>query len=108
MKQAFWFVTTERYFPARQHKASKSGTKEGQDRDRQIKTQFDGIFNHNNVAMASEFHMCGKPRCIFTLDKGRVLKDKKIATMRELDNPILLQCGIPLFAVDPDVLPLEN
>jgi hypothetical protein len=64
MKQAFDFITSERYMPSRQGKISKTGSKDGQDVDRQVKKTFDGIFNQQNVAMASECHLCGK---IFTL-----------------------------------------
>jgi hypothetical protein len=70
MKQAFGFITTERYRPSRQGKTSKNGTKEGQDRDRRIKKKYGGIFNQKQLAMSSECHLCHKPRCIFTLFGG--------------------------------------
>jgi hypothetical protein len=56
MTQAFGFITTDRYLPSRQGKTSKNGTKEGQDRELQIKKKYGGIFNQKQLAMASECH----------------------------------------------------
>jgi hypothetical protein len=98
----------ERYLSSRQHKVRKTGTKEGIDLDSQIKKQWKGIFNQQCVVMASECHLCGKPRCIFTLAKGKDGKEKGNATRKYLQNTIPLQCGTPLFAVDPDMFPLAN
>jgi hypothetical protein len=58
--------------------------------------------------MASECHLCHKPRCIFTLSEGAERKKNIEATRRYLNNTMPLQCGIPLFAVDADDLPLSD
>jgi hypothetical protein len=108
MKQAFGFITKERYLPSRQGKTSKNGTKEGQDGDRRIKKKYGGIFNQKQLAMASECHLCHKPRCIFTLSEGAERKKNVEATCRYLDNTMPLQCGMPLFAVDADDFPLAD
>jgi hypothetical protein len=103
MKKAFVFITFEHYMPSQQGKISKTGSKDGQDMDRQVKKTFDGIFNQQNVAMVSECHLCGKPRCIFTLSRGEDKRNNVKATHRYLNNTMPLQCGMPLFAVDPDI-----
>jgi hypothetical protein len=58
--------------------------------------------------MASDCHLCGKPRCIFTLSRGDDKRNNVKATHRYLNNTMPLQCGMPLFAVDPEMFPLEN
>jgi hypothetical protein len=51
LKQAFGFITYERYMSSHQGKTSKTGSKDGQDMDFQIKKKVDGIFNQQSVAM---------------------------------------------------------
>jgi hypothetical protein len=58
--------------------------------------------------MASECHLCHNPRCIFTLSEGEERKKNVEATRRYLDNTMLLQFSMPLFAVDADDLPLAD
>jgi hypothetical protein len=108
MKQSFGFMTTERYLSSHQHKTSNAGTNEGNDLDHQLKKQWEGIFNQQCVAMASECHLCGKPRCIFTLAKRKYRKEKSNATRKYLENTTPLKCGMNLFAVDPAMFPLAN
>jgi hypothetical protein len=108
MKQAFCFITTERYLTSRQGKTSKNGTKEGQDRERRIKKKYCVIFNQKQLAMASECHLCHKPRCMFTLFEGAERKKNVEAIHRYLDKIMPLQCGMPLFAVDTDDFPLAD
>jgi hypothetical protein len=93
---------------SRQGKHSKTGSKDGHDMDHQVKKTFDGIFNQQNVAMASECHLFGIPRCIFTLSQGEDNRHTVKATHRYLNKTIPLQCGMPLFAVDPDSFLLSN
>jgi hypothetical protein len=103
MKQA-----TECYRPSRQGTPSKNRTKEGQDRDRRIKKKYGGIFNQKQLVMANECHLCHKHWCTFTLSEGAERKKNVEATRRYLDNTMMLQCGMPLFAVDADDFPLAD
>jgi hypothetical protein len=58
--------------------------------------------------MASECHLCHKPRCIFTLSEGAERKNNFEATRRYFDNTMPLQYGMPLFAIDADDFPLAD
>jgi hypothetical protein len=58
--------------------------------------------------MASECHLCHKPRCIFTLSEGAERKKNVYATRQYLDNTMPLHCGMPLFAVVADDFPLAD
>jgi hypothetical protein len=108
MKQAFGFITSERSMPSHQGKSSRTGSTYGQDMDRQVKKTFDSIFNQQNIAMSSECQLCGKPRCTLTLSRGEDKQNNVKATHQLLNNTMPLQCGMPLFAVDPDIFRLAN
>jgi hypothetical protein len=103
IKQAFGFITSERYMHSCQGKSNTPEIKDGQDMGLGVKKTFDGIFNQRNVAMASECHICGKPRCMLTLSQAEDKRNNDKTTHQYLNNTMHFKCGMPLFTMDPAI-----
>jgi hypothetical protein len=107
--QVFGLVTSEVFMPSRQGSSSKSESKYGQEWDCKLGAKVGkNLYNQDNIIMASNCHLRENPRCIFTLKTGDQRTNDMEATRRYLDNTMGLQCGMPLFVLDPDISPLTG
>jgi hypothetical protein len=107
--QVFGLVTSERYMTSRQGSSSKSDSKYEQEWDRELKAKVGkNLFNQASIVMTSNCHLCEKPRCIFTLEMGGQQTNHMESARSYLDNTMGIQCGMSLFALNPDVLPLAR